>query len=98
MHTLAITTLTTHTQLSHIRTKHPHTHTHTHTQQEYISKDDNDVVLNVIDKDLDRMFPTHVLFQKAGSQGYVTNLHCSPMSTVRHSSSAPPGKQTSTEC
>ena len=87
MHTLAITTLTTHTQLSHIRT-----------QQEYISKPDNDVVLNVIDKDLDRMFPTHVLFQKAGSQGYVTNLHCSPMSTVRQSSSAPPGKQTSTEC
>ena len=92
-----------HTLLSQL-SQHTHNsltyaqNTHTHTQQEYISKDDNDVVLNVIDKDLDRMFPTHVLFQKAGSQGYVTNLHCSPMSTVRHSSSAPPGKQTSTEC
>ena len=46
------------------------THTHTHTQQELTSKPDNDVVLNVIDKDLDRTFPSHVLFQKSGSQGY----------------------------
>ena len=53
-------------------------HTHIHTQQELTSKPDNDVVLNVIDKDLDRTFPTHVLFQKSGSQGYVdqASLHC----------------------
>ena len=42
---------------------HTHIHTHTHTQ-ELISKPDNDVVLNVIDKDLDRTFPTHVFFSK----------------------------------
>jgi len=40
--------------------------------EELTSQPDNDVVLNVIDKDLDRTFPSHVLFAKAGSQGYVT--------------------------
>ena len=39
--------------------------------QELTSQPDNDVVLNVIDKDLDRTFPSHVLFAKDGSQGYV---------------------------
>lgn len=34
-----------------------------------ISKPDNDVVIHVIDKDLDRTFPTHVLFKKKGAQG-----------------------------
>lgn len=106
------TTLTyTHTHNSHnthtcYHNSHIYTHTHTHitlshnthTQQEYISKPDNDVVLNVIDKDLDRTFPSHVLFQKSGSHGYVTNLHCILASTVSHSSSVPPGKQTSAEC
>lgn len=38
--------------------------------QELSSQHDPEIVENVIDKDLDRTFPSHVLFQKAGSQGY----------------------------
>ena len=34
-----------------------------------MSRPDPEIVLNVIDKDLDRTFPSHVLFAKAGSQG-----------------------------
>lgn len=37
--------------------------------EELVSKPDSDIVINVIDKDLDRTFPSHVLFAKAGSQG-----------------------------
>lgn len=32
--------------------------------QELVSRPDTDVVTNVIDKDLDRTFPSHVLFKK----------------------------------
>lgn len=34
-----------------------------------IAKPDNDVVIHIIDKDLGRTFPSHVLFAKKGSQG-----------------------------
>jgi hypothetical protein len=34
-----------------------------------VSQRDTEIVLNVIDKDLDRTFPSHVLFAKDGSQG-----------------------------
>jgi hypothetical protein len=36
---------------------------------ELISRPDNDVVIHIIDKDLGRTFPSHVLFAKKGSQG-----------------------------
>jgi hypothetical protein len=37
--------------------------------QHLVSQRDTEIVLNVIDKDLDRTFPSHVLFAKDGSQG-----------------------------
>lgn len=40
--------------------------------QELVSRPDSDVVVNVIDKDLDRTFPSHVLFKK--ESGYVVEL------------------------
>ena len=39
--------------------------------QDLIHRPEPDIVVNVIDKDLDRTFPSHVLFAKAGSQGLV---------------------------
>lgn len=36
-----------------------------------MGREDNDVVIHVIDKDLARTFPSHVLFAEKGSQGYV---------------------------
>ncbi|XP_003388923.1 PREDICTED: TBC1 domain family member 10A-like [Amphimedon queenslandica] len=37
--------------------------------EELVSREDNDVVIHVIDKDLARTFPSHVLFAEKGSQG-----------------------------
>lgn len=37
--------------------------------QDLVRQRDTEIVVNVIDKDLDRTFPSHVLFAKAGSQG-----------------------------
>ena len=39
--------------------------------QDLVGREDNDVVIHVIDKDLARTFPSHVLFAEKGSQGYV---------------------------
>ena len=37
--------------------------------QKLTQEPDTDIVIHVIDKDLDRTFPTHVLFSKKGAQG-----------------------------
>lgn len=39
--------------------------------QKLTQEPDTDIVIHVIDKDLDRTFPTHVLFAKKGAQGWV---------------------------
>ena len=38
--------------------------------QKLVVQPDTDIVIHVIDKDLGRTFPSHVLFAKKGSQGY----------------------------
>ena len=43
--------------------------------QDLVGREDNDVVIHVIDKDLARTFPSHVLFAEKGSQGYVPFTH-----------------------
>ena len=50
--------------------------------QKLTKEPDSEIVIHVIDKDLDRTFPTHVLFAKKGAQGcvylimYLSIMHC----------------------